>query len=162
MTKLKHTTEPPAFVKPCVSGSAIPLRLQRSRKHKQVSPNGLPIVYVGRPTKWGNPFKLQGDMVYIDASHRRTILSPWVYLCMGDLEKVVRLYKCVVTGMMQEGEYGIEFDNLHDIMFWVEHFKKLNAWELKGKNLSCWCGETCLCHADVLLELATKAERHYR
>ena len=34
-----------------------PIRIQRSRKHKQVSPNGLPIVYVGRPGKWGNPFK---------------------------------------------------------------------------------------------------------
>lgn len=35
-----------------------PVRIQRSRKHKQQSPNGLPIVYVGRPTKWGNPYKV--------------------------------------------------------------------------------------------------------
>lgn len=34
-----------------------PVRIQRSRQHKQVSPNGLPIVYVGRPSKWGNPYK---------------------------------------------------------------------------------------------------------
>lgn len=34
-----------------------PVRIQRSRQHKQVSPNGLPIVYVGRPTKYGNPFR---------------------------------------------------------------------------------------------------------
>jgi hypothetical protein len=39
-----------------------PVRIQRSRKHKQVSPNGLPIVYVGRPTKWGNPFKVGKDV----------------------------------------------------------------------------------------------------
>ena len=37
--------------------NAVPVRVQRSRKTKQVSPNGLPIVYVGRPTKWGNPFR---------------------------------------------------------------------------------------------------------
>lgn len=37
-----------------------PLRVQRSRQRKQVSPNGLPIVYVGRGSKYGNPFKL-GD-----------------------------------------------------------------------------------------------------
>lgn len=37
-----------------------PQRIQRSRQHKMLSPNGLPIVYVGRPTKWGNPFKV-GD-----------------------------------------------------------------------------------------------------
>jgi hypothetical protein len=36
----------------------LPVRIQRSRQKKQVSPNGLPIVYVGRPTKWGNPFKV--------------------------------------------------------------------------------------------------------
>lgn len=35
-----------------------PVRIQRSRQHKQVSPNRLPIVYVGRPSKWGNPFKV--------------------------------------------------------------------------------------------------------
>jgi len=110
-------------------------------------------IYVGRPTKFGSPFKLQGDIIYIDASYRRKILSPWVYLCVGDLEKMLRLYKCVVTGMMQEGEYGIEFKNLHDIMFWVEHFKKLNILELKGKNLSCFCSLSCKCHVDILLEL---------
>ena len=36
----------------------VPVRVQRSRQHKQVSPNGLPIIYVGRPTKFGNPFKV--------------------------------------------------------------------------------------------------------
>lgn len=33
-----------------------PVRIQRSRQHKQVSPNGLPVKYCGRPTKWGNPY----------------------------------------------------------------------------------------------------------
>lgn len=33
-----------------------PVRVQRSRQHKQESPNDLPIVYVGRPSKWGNPY----------------------------------------------------------------------------------------------------------
>lgn len=33
-----------------------PVRIQRSRQHKNVSPNGLPIKYVGRPSKWGNPY----------------------------------------------------------------------------------------------------------
>lgn len=38
-----------------------PQRIQRSRQHKMLSPNGLPIVYVGRPTKWGNPFKVGNE-----------------------------------------------------------------------------------------------------
>lgn len=44
-----------------ISMNAIPTRIQRSRQHKQVSPNGLPIVYVGRPTKYGNPFIVGED-----------------------------------------------------------------------------------------------------
>ena len=42
-----------------------PLRIQRSRKHKQVSPNGLPIVYVGRPSKFGNPYKIGEHSVWL-------------------------------------------------------------------------------------------------
>lgn len=128
-------------------------RVQRSRTQKQVSPNGLPIIYVGRPTVWGNPFKLVGDIIYVDAGHRRKILDKdkWVYLCQGDIEKVLRLYKTVVSG--QVGEYGIE-DNFHDISHWVKHFKTLHLPDLKGKNLSCWCSLSCQCHADILLELA--------
>lgn len=38
----------------------MPVRIQRSRQHKQESPNGLPIVYVGRPSKWGNPYPKAG------------------------------------------------------------------------------------------------------
>jgi Domain of unknown function (DUF4326) len=38
-----------------------PKRLQRSRQRKMVSPNGLPIIYVGRPTKWGNPYRIGVD-----------------------------------------------------------------------------------------------------
>ena len=59
--KLSNEAETPALNKGAVSGSATPVRLQRSRKHKQISPNGLPIIYVGRPTKWGNPFKVTGE-----------------------------------------------------------------------------------------------------
>jgi hypothetical protein len=43
-----------------VPGASVerPQRLHRSSKagSRLVSPNGLPIIYVGRPTKWGNPF----------------------------------------------------------------------------------------------------------
>ena len=38
-----------------------PQRLQRSRQHKMVNPNGLPIVYVSRPSKWGNPYRIGAD-----------------------------------------------------------------------------------------------------
>ena len=38
----------------------VPVRVQRKRtkgfRLQDASPNGLPVVYVGRPTKWGNAF----------------------------------------------------------------------------------------------------------
>lgn len=42
-----------------------PQRIQRKRTKgwdmQKASPNGLAVVYVGRPTKWGNPFKVGKD-----------------------------------------------------------------------------------------------------
>jgi Domain of unknown function (DUF4326) len=43
-----------------------PQRIQRKRTKgwdmQKASPNGLPVVYVGRPTKWGNPhFVVNGN-----------------------------------------------------------------------------------------------------
>ena len=51
------TAESPAKIdgKPNVSGR--PIRVQRNRQTKQISPNELTIRYVGRPSKFGNPFK---------------------------------------------------------------------------------------------------------
>ena len=38
-----------------------PVRVQRSRKSKFIPPNLLPTVYVGRPSFWGNPFRVGVD-----------------------------------------------------------------------------------------------------
>ncbi|MGN6491184.1 MAG: DUF4326 domain-containing protein [Agriterribacter sp.] len=106
-----------------------PVRLQRSRQHKQVSPNGLPIVYVGRPGKWGNPHKvgvsLQREPKDSEYDYRR--MSP---------QDAVSAYKVYIN-------------------YWIaKNPEKYSLSELKGKNLSCWCRPGDPCHADVLLELA--------
>lgn len=46
-----------------------PVRLQRKRMKGFYikSPNGLPIIYVGRPTKWGNPFKITPERTQTEA-----------------------------------------------------------------------------------------------
>ena len=65
-------------------------------------------VYVGRPTKWGNPFVIGRD---------------------GDRAEVIRRYR-----------------------LWIGT-QRLDARELAGKDLVCWCAPEP-CHADVLLEMA--------
>ena len=38
---------------------------------------------------------------------------------------------------------------------WLQDALRMKAQtELRGKDLACWCGLDCACHADVLLELA--------
>jgi|SRR5665213_104838 len=110
-----------------------PVRIQRSRQHKQVSPNGLPIVYVGRPGKWGNPFKV-GEAIWNPKSDAMSLIRP------ENINECVELFLVY----MQKG------------------MKKNNTWmykdlhELKGKNLSCWCKIGEPCHADILLKIANK------
>jgi len=58
----------------------IPVRLVRSRRRgfRLVSPNGLPNVYVGRPTQWGNPFT-EGSREFRANKFRENLLQG--YLC---------------------------------------------------------------------------------
>ncbi len=57
---------------------AHPLRVQRKRTKGSRLPEGA--VCVTRPGKYGSPFRVFGKNEYLfcDASHRRTILTPWV------------------------------------------------------------------------------------
>ena len=119
-------------------------RIQRKRTKGWKMPKNT--VYVGRPSKWGNPIKLEGDCIFIDASYRRRILSPWVYYSMGDEEDVIYLFEKLFD--------GTEFYN-QDFQYWSDHFRKLNISKLSGKDLACWCSLDKPCHADVLIKYAS-------
>ena len=114
-----------------------PVRLQRSRRPgaKLVSPNGLPNVYVGRPTKWGNPF--------VTGNLSKSWISPREARCIRR--------SCTFGFRMWLGG-DAEFVEKHGIPPTAEEIRR----ELRGKNLVCWCpiGEGNHCHADVLLEIA--------
>lgn len=113
-----------------------PVRIQRSRKYKQVSPNGLPIVYIGRPTKWGNPFKVGQTYNIIELPTNVPVYSDDNCKTVHSAATAVYLYEKWLNDQIR--------------------IKKLDLSELKGKNLSCWCSLDEWCHADVLLELANK------
>ena len=114
-----------------------PVRIQRSRQHKQISPNSLPIVYVGRPTKCGNPYKVvgqEGHWFVFDTEINSAILT--FDNKDSALDCCLELYK----------EY---ISHKHNS-------SKINLDELKGKNLSCWCSLNDKCHIDVLLKLISE------
>ena len=108
----------------------MPERIQRSRAKGWRMPAGA--VYVGRPTKWGNPFKvgaynalLQHQMdrrEAVDAFRRRLVgVENW---WAGNPRRLTLTTVAEVRG------------------------------ELRGKDLVCWCPLDEPCHADVLLEWA--------
>src|SRR5947209_57631 len=106
----------------------MPKRLQRKRAKGWRMPAGT--VYVGRPTKWGNPWSPAN-------THILTVKG-------GRIEKVrdttvadcVRAYRESVL----DGSIGLSVEMIRA--------------ELRGKDLACWCPPGSPCHADVLIELA--------
>lgn len=134
-----------------VSGKWKPQPIQRSRTKKQISPNALVTEYVGRPTKYGNPFKLIGDIIYGNARHRRKIFDPWVYIEIINPEKAnERLVELYLKWILRDKEVL----DMHIIPcpFTIDEIQL----ELKNKNLSCWCKLSEPCHRNVLLTIANE------
>jgi len=106
-----------------------PKRIQRKRKKGwRMPPN---TIYVGRPTKWGNP--ILGD----DAEELfRRWLSPEGYLQWDTFAQIA-------VGRLK---YTLCPNGREKLLSEIS--------ELEGKNLACWCALDKPCHADVLLELA--------
>lgn len=96
-------------------------------------------VYVGRPTRWGNPFTVGGDACvnYAGRLSHFTVATP---------AQTVALYR----------------NWLHDPLWIIAPGSgpPTDFTELRGRNLCCWCpiedghGMPTWCHADVLLEIA--------
>ena len=133
-----------------------PVRIQRRRSKGWRMPENC--VYVGRPTRWGNPFKLddwQGAFLALNLG------------CRGDTAgrraAAVRLYRLWLCGDWRPVEndtrewFDKEVMTIHPPCFppTIEEIKL----HLAGKNLVCWCPlDGAPCHADVLLEISNGTE----
>lgn len=108
-----------------------PRRIQRKRtkgfKLAEATDNPNGVVYVGRPTKWGNPYKAGESTDFVTA--QPMTLADSIFW------------------------FRSEFDPKWSAN---AHTNLKNLVELKGKDLACFCPLDQPCHADVLLELANK------
>lgn len=106
-----------------------PKRIQRRRaKGWKMPPN---TVYVGRPTKWGNPFEVGKDGKREDCYQLYGLLARG-YLCISkEIEHVERQRR-------------------------VQKAMRAAKRELRGKNLACFCPLSAHCHADILLAIANQ------
>ena len=105
-------------------------RIQRKRTKGWRMPKGC--VYVGRGSKWGNPFTIG-----CNAAGFSTLVP---YCVPRNLDQVLADYRYYAQK-------------------WLEIYPDWLK-PLRGKDLACWCplvdkdGNHVTCHADVLLELA--------
>ena len=111
----------------------MPKRIQRKRTKGWRMPEGA--VYVGRPTRWGNPFIIDGTGVF----SRDT--DDW-WTATDARQCAVDMF-ALHTGPL--GLYEYNDDTLVDLRR-----------ELAGKDLACWCALDQPCHADVLLRIANE------
>jgi hypothetical protein len=107
--------------------------------------NGLPCVFVGRPTPFGNPFPME------------------IY----GLDLSLQLYRNVVSGVWNPDPLKDSSDKLCNAASKAHHafLKRIGSnpleiirAELRGKNLSCYCRIDHGCHADILLRIAAGDE----
>lgn len=98
-------------------------------KHHKDAPPGA--VYVGRPTKWGNPFAIGEDH---PLHFKGDGTKPGDGYPMSR-QDVIDFYQHWIT---QEG-----------------HGLLMDLSELRGKDLVCWCAPLP-CHADILLRIANE------
>jgi hypothetical protein len=93
-------------------------------------------VYVGRPTKWGNPIKVSRLLCAEGAKNVYSFLV-WPHdECEQDLDNRESFYLRLARSKWNPVTLG-----------------QIIA-ELSGKDLACWCPLDQPCHADVLLEIA--------
>jgi hypothetical protein len=132
---------------------ARPTRIQRRRSKGWRMPDDA--IYVGRPTRWGNPWEVgTGDI---------KVLGYMAGPGAGEYDpKDVRFYDLSLpdwAGLTAEMAVALYRDDLLDSLDdtdpYHDELREAVA-ELAGQDLACWCQLDAPCHADVLLEAANR------
>lgn len=152
-----------------------PKRIQRKRTAGWRMPEGA--VYVGRPSKWGNPFRYRAEMsglVRFGPRHAERFGRPWdfegrisaagmqhdMWFAADDIvethvrwatrAEVVELFRLTLTAPTPGMVMAYPSRRGRFANCTVEDIRA----ELAGRDLACWCPLDQPCHADVLLEIA--------
>lgn len=132
--------------------SSPPQRIQRRRSAGWRMPEGA--VYVGRPSRWGNPFRIYRK--------RHLIGPPWIVA--RETWKHLPAEECLsgYTSSSQEIEQA-EAVRVYATLLRVrerDEPERLAAWlaPLRGRDLACWCRLDQPCHADALLAALTTTD----
>jgi hypothetical protein len=170
MTRLD---QPDQAVTSTPTGTA-PQRIQRRRETGWRMPEGA--IYVGRPTRWGNPFAYRNrsrGLVRYGPQHLQRFGRAWDYegrisapgshnmwfspedvvetrVRWATRAELVELYRLTLTDPTPGMLAAHPSRGGHFAKVDVEDIRR----ELAGHDLACWCQLDHPCHVDVLLELA--------
>lgn len=126
----------------------MPERIQRKRSKDWRMPENT--VYVGRPSKFGNPWSLK-------RAYESGLFKPEAVP-----QVVVTEFEAWLTREASPNDEHLGYWFKPEMIAQKEYILS-HIHELRGKNLACWCplydknGLRIPCHADVLLRLANKA-----
>lgn len=127
----------------------MPKRIQRKRRSGWKAPAGA--AYVGRGTRWGNPWRVvpsNGCSVGLEVRSQWRNGPHWDVVgpdgeswCYEDVEGAFKRAAELYVLAMGSGSEGVPS---------VQEVRS----ELVGRDLMCWCRPGLACHADALLEVA--------
>ena len=151
-----------------------PKRIQRKRTKGWRMPEGA--VYVGRGSRWGNPFKLRDYTGLARVPAALDEGAPWEYegrisahgtshdyfhpggrvtrctVRYMTPSEVVSCYRRLLTGDLTPSMQSAGFRPVPSRTMPIT--PDMVVADLAGKDLACWCPLDQPCHADVLLDIA--------
>lgn len=152
----------------------MPVRVQRKRQTGWRMPEGA--VYVGRPTKWGNPFvyrermgglvryqpnspgefefegRVSADGMRHDYWHPDGYVTAYMVRYATRAE-IVELFRRTLLEPDRGMRDASPTRGGHFAKFVIAEVE-----QLRGHDLVCWCPLDQPCHADVLLDLANRGD----
>lgn len=119
----------------------MPQRLQRSRARGWRAPEGA--VYVGRPTRFGNPILMSDVWGQFPSLNDRQVAT----LVVRDFETLAHKGTLTIPNWRRaNGDRG-------PITWTYPSVGEIRR-QLAGRDLLCWCAVGYPCHADILLTIA--------
>lgn len=151
----------------------VPRRFQRRRTTGWRMPEGA--LYVGRPSRWGNPFRIGTYTALARVPAALDSGAPWEYegrvsadgtrhdyfhpdgrvtrceVRYMTPDEVVETYRRLLLGDLTPSMRSAGFRTpSRTLGYDADDVRR----ELHGRDLVCWCPEWQPCHADVLIEVA--------
>jgi hypothetical protein len=124
----------------------MPTRIQRKRTAGWKKPQGA--VYVGRGTRWGNPWVIAETG------------TGWAVSWAGARDQVPHGLRTEVIANDRRDAHALAVELYENWLYAQTALLERARKELAGRDLMCWCSESLPCHADVLLAVAGKASSH--